>query len=341
MNPQPWAHHGIAALSSGDLVTFAPDNRTMYVITPDGEPRARVRVPVGCAHGVTAGLAADGTEILWVADTSSSANRQPDGRYAYAPDTPHGRVVALRLDGSVVRELPLPPLPVYDRHRFEPTAVLPVPALGQVWVADGYGQGLVHRWTMTGEYVGTAPAGADGAFDCPHALLPHEVAGEPRVLLADREHGRLVELDADGRLAAVLATGLRRPACLARYEDTVLVGELSASLAQVDRRGRLIRRIGPDPAAPRRPHWPNADDGRGRTVRPDLSDGCFNSPHGIAVDGTGRAHIVEWVLGGRHLRADLHEAHAAPHALTVPGLTVPVPGPVAPVPVPVCLRVEP
>ncbi|MCX4791954.1 hypothetical protein OG369_39560 [Streptomyces sp. NBC_01221] len=320
MNPLYWAHHDIATLSSGDLVTFAPDNRTMYVITPGGVLRARVPVPVGCAHGVTPGIDRDGTEILWVADTASSTNRQPDGTYAYAADSPHGRVVALRLNGTVAIELPLPALPVYRERRFEPTAVLPVPELGQIWVADGYGAGLVHRYSDAGEYAGIAPASENGAFQCPHALVLRHVAGEPRILLADREHGRLVELDADGRLAGVPATGLWRPSCLALHEDTVLVGELSASLAQLDGRGRLIRRIGPDPEAPERPHWPNAADDQGRTVPPRLPDGRFNSPHGITVDTTGRVHVVEWVLGGRHLHlpADPRSSDATPQPLTVP-----------------------
>jgi hypothetical protein len=83
------------------------------------------------------------------------------------------------------------------------------------------------------------------------------------VLLADRENNRLVALDADGRLVRVVAAALRRPSCLAAHQGTVLVGELAAAVAQLDGEGRLIRRVGPDPAAVERPHWPNTDDGHG------------------------------------------------------------------------------
>jgi hypothetical protein len=44
-----------------------------------------------------------------------------------------------------------------------------------------------------------------------------------------------------------------------------------------------------------------------------LTEGLFNSPHGIAVDALGRAHVVEWVLDGRHLR--LNAAPRTPEAV--------------------------
>jgi hypothetical protein len=40
----------------------------------------------------------------------------------------------------------------------------------------------------------------------------------------------------------------------------------------------------------------------GTTVGPEPQPDRLNSPHGIAADITGAIYVVEWVVGGRHLR---------------------------------------
>ncbi|WP_406002435.1 hypothetical protein [Streptomyces sp. NBC_00829] len=303
--PEPWAHHGIATLADGRLVTFAPDNSRMQIKDPGGRLLAERPTAAVTAHGVTVAFSDDDGELVWVADTGSGP--RPDGHGGYFPwyAPGHGRVLALRLDGSVARELGLPPLPVYESQRFEPTAVLPLPAFDQIWVADGYGAGLVHRYATSGDYLGTAPASHDAAFCCPHAMV--QFADE--VLIADRENNRLVIVDSEGRFVRTLADGLRRPSCLAIHRDAVVVGELSASVALLDFDGRAMRRFGADETTTVRPSWPNALDCDGVTIAPPRSvEGGFNSPHAVAVDHTGQIHVVEWLIGGRHLRFDPDDA---------------------------------
>ncbi|MFJ7625197.1 hypothetical protein ACIQZN_01750 [Streptomyces sp. NPDC097595] len=301
MSGPHWAHSDITTLSDGRLVTFSPDNRVMLVLGPDGELLASPTADVVSAHGVTAGTGEDGQDVVWVADPATGT--APDGRGGYEPvrEGRHGRAVALRLDGTVERELPLPPQPVYDRHRFEPTAVLPVAATGEVWVSDGYGQRLIHRYGAGGDYLGPVEASRDGAFRCPHAMALDDSEGEVRIIVADRENNRLVALDPDGALIGTVAERLRKPSSVALHEGSLLVGELEASFAHLDRAGRLIQRVGLDEVAPLRPEWPNTVDARGATVAPAPPPGRFNSPHGITVDGRGRVHVVEWLLGGRHM----------------------------------------
>ncbi|WP_331769157.1 hypothetical protein OG948_35720 (plasmid) [Embleya sp. NBC_00888] len=300
MTTKPWAHHDVATLSTGKLVTFSATNSTMRILDSDGTVISEHSTEVVTAHGITPAQDADGNELIWVADTVSGP--RPDHRGGYLPwyGAPHGRILALSLDGTLVRELPLPSMQVYNDHRFEPTAVLPLPAFGQIWVSDGYGAGLIHRYATTGNHLGIAPACRDGVFNCPHAMVVDHEQGT--VLVADRENNRLVALDPDGALIGTFARNLRRPSCMAFHEDSILVGELSASVAQLDRHGKLIRRIGSDPSAVDRPGWPNAQDKRGHTIAPPATTGRFNSPHGITVDTEGRAHVVEWLVGGRHQR---------------------------------------
>ena len=80
---QPWAHHGIAALGDGRLVTFAPDNSLMRILDASGQLIAEKPTAAITAHGCTAALGADGEELVWVADTCSGP--RPDGNGGYAP----------------------------------------------------------------------------------------------------------------------------------------------------------------------------------------------------------------------------------------------------------------
>ncbi|MER6947240.1 hypothetical protein ABT294_24710 [Nonomuraea sp. NPDC000554] len=111
-----------------------------------------------------------------------------------------------------------------------------MPDFGQVWASDGYGAGLVHRYSTSGDFLGIAPASQDGALRCPHAM----VQDGGRVILADRENDRLVNLDPEGQLIGTFADRLRRPSCLAFRDETLVVGELSTSVALLDSDGRLM-----------------------------------------------------------------------------------------------------
>lgn len=47
-----------------------------------------------------------------------------------------------------------------------------------------------------------------------------------------------------------------------------------------------------------RPGWPNLTED-GKTYRPPLQAGAFNTPHGAAVDSLGNIYVSEWLIGGR------------------------------------------
>lgn len=50
--PPSWAHHGIAVLPDGSVVTAHPDGNALVVIPTDG-PLAVVPVDLGEMHGLT------------------------------------------------------------------------------------------------------------------------------------------------------------------------------------------------------------------------------------------------------------------------------------------------
>ena len=68
---------------------------------------------------------------------------------------------------------------------------------GELYVADGYGNSSVHRFSSAGEYVGSFgdPGSGPGEFRVPHSV---SVAADGRVYVADRENNRVQVFTADG-----------------------------------------------------------------------------------------------------------------------------------------------
>jgi DNA-binding beta-propeller fold protein YncE len=177
---------------------------------------------------------------------------------------------------------------------------------GDIWVADGYGSGLVHRFDDSGRHVSRL-SGEEGAgrFTCPHAVFIDRRSGKaPELYIADRGNRRVQVYDLAGRYLRSLGDGfLNSPSGFVQWGEVLIVAELFARLAVLDNADKLIGYIGVDDAAAGRPGWPNAiaDDGRARA--PELAEaGRFNSPHSMAVDADGNLYVAEWLIGGRYTR---------------------------------------
>ncbi|WP_320669006.1 hypothetical protein [Patulibacter defluvii] len=299
-----WAHHDLAVTADQRLVGFRSGGDRFWILDRDGRLVGEWASDLGEGHGLTIAGPPEAEE-LWVADPGITFARDAAGVHDAVLSETHGRVVAFALDGRPIAALPTPAAPVYDEQLYRPTTVVvDDDGDGSLWVADGYGAELVHRLSRGGELRLTLD-GREGAgrFDCPHGLLiDRRRPDAPRLLVTDRGNDRIVAYDLDGRFLRSIEEGLRAPSGLALRGDQLVVAELNARLTILDGDDRVVERIGDDAAATARPGWPNALDGDGRSVRPELRPGAFNSPHGLAVDGDGRIHVAEWVLGGRLVR---------------------------------------
>ncbi|MGB2709945.1 MAG: hypothetical protein WBC33_00390 [Conexibacter sp.] len=298
-----WAHHDLAATADGRIVGFQSGSGHVCLLDRDG--RLLERWPTGLVEGHGLTLAGPpGEERLWIADPGLELVSNAAGAYDLRLAEPHGQVVAFDLRGRRLAALPTPGLPAYAADPYRPTAVAidnGPDADGSIWVADGYGQSLVHRFSRTGELELTL-TGEEGAgrFDCPHALLIDRRAARPRLYVTDRGNARLAVYDLDGGFLGTVFDGLRSPTALAVHGDRLIVAELDARLAVLDRNDRPVGYLGRDDCAPAREGWPNAVADDGRHVRPpELRPGSFNSPHGLAVDAGGDLYVSEWVVGGR------------------------------------------
>ena len=304
-----WAHHDLAVLATGEVVGCHPGSGKLVVFSTSGEVVKSVDVGVIEAHGITL-VVDDDTERLWIADCGVKAVPTDENPYGYKGDMPepHGKAIKVSLDGDILVRLQTPSHPLYEGDkRFLATSIavdeVRHGGRGDIWVADGYGASLVHRFNADGEHVLTIDGedGPAGRFNCPHGIFIDRRKKEPELYIADRGNARIVVYGLDGGQRRVIEGFLTTPSNFAVAGDLLVVAELNARLTVLDRNDALVCHIGSNEEVVSRKGWPNAVEGK-RLVRPELTEGLFNSPHGLATDADGNVYVSEWLIGGRFVK---------------------------------------
>lgn len=295
-----WPHRGLVTLATGDIAMYEAGAPNLQIIAPDGTLRRTVAMPVAEAHGMTYDRST-GVERVWLADAANQLRREAD--YAFPSTWDGAVVVAVSLDGRELQRIGRPDHSAYREGAYRPTAVAVVPGSGDLWVADGYGQSLVHRFAADGSYRGTLD-GTEGAgrFKTCHFVFTDLRRGEPELYVCDRANARIQVYDAAGRHRRTIDTGaLAAPTWIAADEDRLVLVEFKPpQLTILDRDDRVVGHLGLDARAPSRPGWPNDRDATGRPVRSKaLVPGRLNSPHAVAVGHDGSLYVTEWLIGGR------------------------------------------
>jgi hypothetical protein len=306
-----WSHHGMAFSNEGQIVTFHPTESLVVILTTEGELVRSFEIPVIEAHGMTLSTLGP-NQSIWIAD--NGRKRHPDHEYEYLPDPLHSKVVRVSMDGLVEMELFEPSVPALQGGIFSPTSVIAfdenLRGNGDIWVADGYGKSLVHRYNSNGDYLRSIDGTrGSGRFDCPHSLWIDTRSGTPELLVADRANGRVQAFDMEGDYIRTIGIDyFDRPTVFASYGENLLVGELNARITVVGPNDELIGYIGDNTPVSEEAAWPNEPDSSGipkRTSR--LKEGLFNSPHGITSDSDGNIYVTEWLIGGRYTKLALVE----------------------------------
>lgn len=276
--------HAIVVTKAGDVMVFCQADPAVIVFDADGKQKSTWGDRFAGAHGMTL-VEEDGTEYLWLTDQHS------------------GEVVKTTLDGESVQKIEQPDVSHYKLGtRYSPTWVAVNEPRhggnGDIWVTDGYGASLVHRYDKAGSYIGSI-SGEKGAgrFACPHGIAFRFDGDEPELYVADRSNQRVQVFDGQGTFKRVIgAKTLHSPCIFAFHDGLTLVPELSARVDLLNSDDELVSILGDNGGASVTPGWPNHNV----TGKPELiQPGRFNSPHGATFDHAGNIYVVEWIIGGR------------------------------------------
>lgn len=289
--------HGVCVARDGSVIVFAQTRDALLHFDAEGQLKARHGGDGWlAAHGLTYQVH-DGRETLWLTDHTS------------------GRVAKTTLTGEVIHELaPSRYVDLHDAgdggradHGYAPTCAIEDYESGTIWVADGYGQFVVHQYDRHGALIQTLN-GVEGAgrFNCPHGLTLDETG---RLWIADRGNRRIAIYDSQGRFIEAHEELCHSPCGFDYTRERIVVPELFGSLKLFDRDWNLVTEIGKHPdirididasgaLQQQTPDgWPNVDPAT-------IPASSFNSPHAACFGTNDEIYVVEWILGGRVSRID-------------------------------------
>ncbi|MCP3694040.1 MAG: hypothetical protein GY917_17680, partial [Planctomycetaceae bacterium] len=195
----------------------------------------------------------------------------------WATDIEHHMVYKFTNKGQLLMALGRPDEPGTDGNQFnKPTDVAFGPH-GNFFVADGYGNSRVMKFTARGALVktwGTRGRGT-GEFDLPHSII---VDATNRVLVGDRENDRIQAFDLHGNHPATWDGGAPYGMALDRSQRLFMADGRANQVVRINRRGTIDLR------------WGRKGDGAGE----------FNLPHMLAIDPTGHIYVAE--VGGKRFQ---------------------------------------
>lgn len=152
-------------------------------------------------------------------------------------------IIECTTSGAVVRVLGRRHVPRFGAPFNHPTDVA-VAADGEIYVTDGYGNSLVHRFGADGELVQSwgEPGDAPGAFWVPHAIW---IDGQDRVLVADRDNDRIQVFDRDGTFLTAWGGFFHPMDLFVDDRGLIVVSDQTPSLCLLSPSGELIGRCKP------------------------------------------------------------------------------------------------
>ncbi|MDF2439645.1 MAG: hypothetical protein JWN98_629 [Abditibacteriota bacterium] len=225
--------------------------------------------------------------------------REGRDEFLYLADFARHIVVKTTLDGEVIWTLRYPEAGgLYkSENDYKPTNVAVLPS-GDFYVADGYGLGYIHHYNAKAEHVRSWGGNGTevGKFRVPHGIWyderPLKTGGAARILVADRENGRVQAFGLDGQALGVVTTDLRRPCHFDVRGDLALVPELHGRLTILDAKDKPVAYLGDNPDVWKVGGWPNLSPA---TWAPNK----LISPHGACWDAQGNIYVSEWIRTGR------------------------------------------
>jgi DNA-binding beta-propeller fold protein YncE len=186
-------------------------------------------------------------------------------------DTGFHQVLKFDAEGKLLLALGNKGQPGADPDRFDRPTDVAVAATGEFYVADGYGNARVLKFSKEGKLLkqwGTKGKGP-GEFNLPHAIC---LDAQGKVYVADRENNRIQVFDADGNfLAQWTESGAPYGLFLTRAGQMFVADGLANWVKVLDGDGKAL----------------------GRWGGPGKGPGQFALPHMLCVDSQGAVYVAE------------------------------------------------
>ena len=149
-------------------------------------------------------------------------------------------VLKCTLDGTIVMTLGKLEEPSFQAPFNHPADVAVGPN-GDIYVADGYGNSRVHRFSASGELILSwgSPGREPGEFSVPHGIW---VDRNERVYVADREHGRVQIFTPEGEFIDQWTDFFRATDVYVDADGVVYVTDLIPRLSIYDASGKMLGR---------------------------------------------------------------------------------------------------
>jgi len=220
---------------------------------------------------------------------------EEDGEeFLYLSTTSLGFVAKTTLSGEEILRIETPPREdIYDDdHRFVPTETTVGPD-GTIYIADGYGQPWVHRYSQAGQYLDSFGGLGNGLgqLDNPHGIMLDTRESELRIAVSDRKNARIQYFTLGGKPISVTEGDLRFPCTSIQWNDYLYIPDLYSRLTILDGNDTLVAHLGDWPDCWKRDGWPNLP-------KSEWIPGKYSSPHDLEVDGAGNIYVVEWLSEG-------------------------------------------
>lgn len=280
------------------------------------------KIPASVELGYTHGIVVDSTNHIYIFHTGTPAlikldaegnyvsgwgeefaggahglllNKEEDQEVLYLTDIQRGLVVKTTLDGNKLLTLEVPPRSdIYDDEKpYKPTDVAVAPN-GDIYVADGYGQHWVHRYTADGTYQDSFGGKGEepGKLICCHGISVDLRGDVPELYVADRGNNRIQVFSLEGLHKRFVTDDMDMPCSFYYDGEEIIFPDLHSRVTIFDKNDRLITHLGEDPEAYKQEGWPNLPKSYYQMDK-------FSSPHGVCVDPSHNIYVAEWIHDGR------------------------------------------
>jgi DNA-binding beta-propeller fold protein YncE len=242
--------------SKGDLYLFHRGTRPILCFDASGEfLRSWGDGLIEAAHG----MRVDSDDNVWVTDTG------------------HHTVLKFSPAGKLLLALGTNDRPGTGIDQFNRPTDVAFGSNGDVFVADGYGNSRVMKFSRDGKFIsqwGTRGTGA-GEFHLPHSIV---IDNQQRVIVGDRENDRIQVFDLDGQLLEIWPGFAPYGIALDSSQRVFVADGRASQILRLNEAGMVDLRLG----------------GKGHAL------GQFELPHMLAIDSAGNIYLAE--VGGQRFQ---------------------------------------